>query len=249
MTEYDFTLRLDRTGHLTEDQIDAITEATDGDASIEDGPRGVLISFDREAPSLPAAIISAVRDVETVPGMRVAGVTEEDGVTLADIAKRAGRSYEAVRMYAAGKRGPGGFPAPDWTSPGGERFYSWTLVGAWLRDAIGVDVDVPPFELRLADEVLRARKDLEAADEDTRAQFGRLLVDALQAGTGGDARHGSAGAGLLLLRRGGLRQRQALRRFRAQPQLLRVRAQDGPVLAGVAVEQARGRGLERARLG
>ncbi len=178
MTVYDFTLRLDVLGYLTEDQTEAIYESTGGDVGIEDGPRGVFISFDREAPSLPAAIASAVRDVERVPGMRVIGVGQDDDVTLADIAQRTGRSYESVRLYAAGKRGPGGFPAPDWTSPGGERFYSWTEVASWLRDRLSVDVVVPPFELRLADEVLRTRRDLGAADEQTRAEFGRLLVDA-----------------------------------------------------------------------
>lgn len=178
MTVYDFTLRLDRVGYLTEEQMEAICEAAGGDIGIEDGPRGVFISFDREAPSLPAAITSAVRDVEKVPGVRVMGVRQEDGVTLADIAQRAGRSYESVRLYAAGKRGPGGFPAPDWTSPGGERFYSWTEVASWLRDKLGLPLEAPPFEFRLADEVLRARKDLDAADPQTRAEFGRLLVDA-----------------------------------------------------------------------
>jgi hypothetical protein len=39
-------------------------------------------------------------------------------------------------------------------------------------------VEVPPFEVQLANEVLRTRKDLGAADEQTRAEFGRLLVDA-----------------------------------------------------------------------
>lgn len=177
MTVYGFTLRLDLAGYLSEDQMEAIRESTGGDVGIEDGPQGVFIAFDREAASLSAAITSAVRDVERVPGMRVMGVGQGDGVTLADIAHRAGRSYESVRLYAAGQRGPGGFPAPDWTSPGGERFYSWTEVASWLRDRLSVDVVVPPFELRLADEVLRTRRDLGAVDEQTRAEFGRLLVD------------------------------------------------------------------------
>lgn len=179
MTVYDLTLRLDVIGYLTEEQQDALYEATGGDVGIEDGPRGIFLSLEREALSLSAAITSAVRDVERrVPGLRVIGIGQEDGVTLADIAQRTGRSCESVRLYAAGKRGPTGFPAPDWTSPGGQRFYSWAEVASWLRDVLGLEVDVPSFEVRLANEVLRTRRDLGAADEQTRAEFGRLLVDA-----------------------------------------------------------------------
>ena len=178
MTVFDFTLRLGLTGYLAEELQDAIYEAAGGDVGIEDGPQGVFVSLEREAPSLSAAITSAVRDMERVPGMRVVGVGQDDGVTLADVAQRVGRSYESVRLYAVGKRGPGGFPVPDWISPGGERFYSWAEVASWLRDKAGLPVEVPPFELRLADEVLRTRRDLGAADEETRADFGRLLVGA-----------------------------------------------------------------------
>lgn len=177
MTSYDFTLRVNRAGYLTDDEIDAIYEATNGEAHVEDGPGGVTVSFDREAPSLVAAIASAVRDLASI-GLHAVGVLQDDGVTLRDIAERTGRSYEAVRLWTTGKRGRGGFPAPDFTTSGGERLWSWTTVAAWLRDHLGLDVAAVPHELITADRVLAARDALRAEPEGTRAELGRLLVDA-----------------------------------------------------------------------
>lgn len=124
-----------------------------------------------------AAISSAVADVEKVPGVRVVGVAQEEGVTLADIARRVGRTRESIRLYAAGKRGPGGFPSPDWVAPSGERFWSWFEVATWFRDVLGQDVAVPPHELLTADRVLQARAALaEETNEQDRAQLSRLLA-------------------------------------------------------------------------
>lgn len=177
MTSYDFTLRLDRYGYLTDDEITALDEATGGDSTIEDGPDGVFVAIGREAASLAAAIASAVADVEKVPGMRVIGVEQDDGVTLADIARRVGRTRESVRLYATGKRGPGNFPAPDWVASSGERFWSWIEVAGWFHVRLGADVPVPPHELLTADRLLAARAALaEETDEDARAELAKLLA-------------------------------------------------------------------------
>lgn len=54
-----------------------------------------------------------------------------DWVTAADIAERVGRSREAVRLWALGRLGPGGFPPP--LNPGNDTlFYSWAEVAPWL---------------------------------------------------------------------------------------------------------------------
>lgn len=179
MATYEFTLRLDQ--EITEDQADALYGVLD-DGSIETGTHQTLIDFTRDAPSMAEAIVSAIHDVESVPGLRVTGAGQEDLVSMLDIAHRAKRSREAVRLWAAGKRGPGEFPKPAWQSPGGERFWSWPDVAHWISDRLNLVVDLVPDEIRWADEVLKARhalaeanRILDEADDATRRQFGPLL--------------------------------------------------------------------------
>ncbi len=52
------------------EMIDALYEAGCSDATI----RHRSVEFDREAPTLDAAIESAINDIETVPGVTVRGV-------------------------------------------------------------------------------------------------------------------------------------------------------------------------------
>jgi hypothetical protein len=183
MATYEFTLRLDQ--EVDEEQADALYGAFD-DGSIVTGPAGTEIEFTREADGWVEAIVSAIRDVESVPGLRVAGAGQEDLVSILDIAYRTKRSREAVRLWAAGKRGPGGFPAPAWHSPAGERFWSWPDVASWVRKHLNLAVDVTPDEIRWADEILKARlaiaeahRILGEADDTARRELGPLLCAGL----------------------------------------------------------------------
>lgn len=179
MATFEFTLRLDR--EVDEAQADALYGVF-SDGSIMTGSSGTEIEFTREADSWVEAILSAVRDVESIPGLRVTGAGQEDLVSLLDIAHRARRSREAVRLWAAGKRGPGGFPTPAWRSPSGERFWSWPDVAWWITEHLHLVVEVAPEPIRMADEVLKARQAvadaqriLDEADDTTREQLSRLL--------------------------------------------------------------------------
>jgi hypothetical protein len=177
---HEFTLRLGR--EITEAEADALYAACP-DATIESGPGGAIVEFTREAPSWAEAIGSAVRDIEmAVPGLRVTGAGQDDLVTMRDIARRAKRSRESVRLWAVGKRGPGGFPAPAWESPGGERFWLWPEVARWIRNHFNLAVEVTPNEIRWADAILKARQAaaeaqqaLAEADEETRRELSALL--------------------------------------------------------------------------
>jgi hypothetical protein len=176
---YEFTLRLDR--EVTVDEADTLYGVF-GDGSIMTGPGETVIEFTRGASSLAEAIVSAVRDVESVGNLRVTGAGQEDMVSMLDIAHRTKRSREAVRLWAAGKRGPGGFPVPAWKSPGGERFWRWPDVAYWVRGNLNLAVEVMPDEIHWADEVLRARQAvaeaqriLEDAPAVTRSQLAPLL--------------------------------------------------------------------------
>jgi hypothetical protein len=93
------------------------------------------LSVDRDAPTLLDAIADAIAETEFA-GVTVVRVDGRDWVTLADVAGRIGRSREIVRLWAAGRRGPGGFPPP--LNPGMETaYYSWAAVGPWLRQRLG----------------------------------------------------------------------------------------------------------------
>jgi hypothetical protein len=185
MTSYEFALKLNR--EVTDDEIDALYEAGCDDAGIETGPLGPVADFSREAPSLAEAIASAVRDIDKVPGLRAVGVQCDNMVTLLDIAKRAGVSREAVRLWAAGQRGPGSFPRPVLVTTGGESLWDWQQVAPWIERHQGrvsfniVDVYYPATAriLLTADRVLAARDALRSEpDEAVRQEFERLLEDA-----------------------------------------------------------------------
>lgn len=180
MKRYDFTLRLNR--EVSGEDIEALFIAGCSDAGIESGPNGTFMEFEREASDWAHAIGSAIQDVEKVPGIVIIGAGQDDWVTLLDIADRAGRSREAARLWATGKRGPSGFPAPWWISPSGERFWSWGGVARWLNDEHGIVVEMEPDEIRWADAILaarhataEARRALADAPEPFRREFAPIL--------------------------------------------------------------------------
>jgi hypothetical protein len=106
---------------------------------VECGPDGTQrLAFDRPAAELIRAVALAISEVEAA-GLRVVRVDDRDWVTLADVAARIGRSREAVRLWALGRQGPGGFPPP--LNPGMDTtFYSWAAVSPWLRERMGYDL-------------------------------------------------------------------------------------------------------------
>src|SRR5690606_16929992 len=89
---------------------DALFEAGCDDALLVfRGPIPVL-EFDRESPSLEAAVLSAMRNVAgSGIGATVLRIEPDDLVSAAEIARRASVSREAVRLWAAGERREG-FP-------------------------------------------------------------------------------------------------------------------------------------------
>jgi hypothetical protein len=95
-------------------------------------------TFHREADSPMEAIVSAIEDIEGAGvGLRAARIEPAELVTASEIAERAGLSREAVRLYAHGKRGPGGFPAPIAGPRKKSPLYRWSDVAAWLDRARG----------------------------------------------------------------------------------------------------------------
>lgn len=143
---HEFTLTVDRD---PTDYTDQLFEVANGALTPEGGNGGGCVHVYIDAPSLPAAIVQAVRQIESV-GLAVVGVKSDDLVSLRDIADRLGRTYESVRLLATGKRGPGNFPTP--LSTGQWSLYSWAAVSEWLGEPSAHD-----REIAAADHLIRAR--------------------------------------------------------------------------------------------
>jgi hypothetical protein len=156
MTVHTFAIVLDH--EPTDVELDALYEAGCDDAGISIGGGQARLSFDREGASLAEAIAGAVRGIEQA-GLVPRRVADQDLLTLQDIADRVGRSREAVRRWAAGDLGPGGFPPPvnAGRGPGSAVFYRWSEVAPWIRERLGVDVPDVDTELVAANLLLQAR--------------------------------------------------------------------------------------------
>lgn len=157
---------------LFEDEnLDAIFEAGCDDGSVASAGPVQFVDFDREAPTFPDAVLSAIRDLEgAVPGLRAIRVEPEPLVTQSAIAERTGRSRESVRLLIAGKRGPGGFPAPVDYIDARTRVWQWSDVSRWFERYAGRDPDadvVPQFTAAL-NGILEARRQLAAMPADLR---------------------------------------------------------------------------------
>ena len=111
MTTHTFTLIVSGFSELTHLVEDAIFEAGCDDALLGVRNGVAFLEFDREASSPREAVLSAIRQVESV-GFRVVRVEPDEWVSATEIAERTKRSRESIRLLAAGRRGPGNFPPP-----------------------------------------------------------------------------------------------------------------------------------------
>ncbi|MDI2028854.1 hypothetical protein QFW96_09540 [Saccharopolyspora sp. TS4A08] len=171
MNSHEFTLILDRVP--SEEEHDALFEAGCDDAAVEERDRVGLLDFTREADSLAQALVSAIQDAERA-GFRVEGVQTDDLVSLRTVAARLDRSYESVRLLAAAKRGPGGFPPA--MSGDGWALYSWSQVVDWSTRHLNAGAEVTAHEVEIAatDHLVRARNMLR--DNKEREELCRILT-------------------------------------------------------------------------
>ncbi len=134
MSEHEFTLVI--SGDLSDEEVArALFEAGCDDATFAVSDGVGYGEFIRESPSISAAVMSAVHQVESVPSLRVRRVEPDDIVTMAEIAERLDRSRESVRPLAEGKSGPGGFPAPLSHGRERNRLWRWSDVADWLGNS------------------------------------------------------------------------------------------------------------------
>ncbi len=137
MPLHHFTLIVDGPDVQQPALVDALFEAGCDDGLVGRSEGIQYIEFDREAPGLDDAVLSAVADVEKVPGVTVARIADAGLVSMAGIAARTGRSREGVRLLVAGARGPGGFPAPVTDPRSRYRLWRWSEVERWVVAYLG----------------------------------------------------------------------------------------------------------------
>jgi hypothetical protein len=90
------------------------------------------VEFDREAPSLREAVLTAISNVDKAGiKTRVLRVIPDDLVNANTIAERSGRTRQAVRFWHLGERGEG-FP-PPMAIVGKSPVWSWVAVAQWLH--------------------------------------------------------------------------------------------------------------------
>jgi hypothetical protein len=138
MSEYSFTLVID--GAITEERMSALFEAGCDDMTFQGDEQGHgSADVHRDAPNLVDAVLSAVTDIEAVPGLTVHGVENQELVGLADIAWRLDRSVESIRLLASGRR-RSGFPSPVVRRRRGQ-LWRWSEVAGWANEHLDTHFD------------------------------------------------------------------------------------------------------------
>jgi hypothetical protein len=139
MNDYTFTIRfaiqsedLDSLSVRVYDRIeDASLMGPDDDGTF-------LIEFDREAPEFAPVVAGALDELRAVlPDAVILRVEGDDLATMADIAKRTGRSDESIRLLIQGKRGAGDFPPAAGRLDARTRVWRWADIAPWFADVLG----------------------------------------------------------------------------------------------------------------
>ena len=124
---------------LTDEVLDALfTAIEDVVPSSIDGV--VKITAPVAAVDDESAAFHLVDEIQrAIPGARALRL-DQDLVSIPDIAERARRTRESVRLLADGKRGPGGFPSPVGSVGDAIRVWPWAAVADWFRTSLHEDL-------------------------------------------------------------------------------------------------------------
>lgn len=129
--EYDFTLFI-RADLSDDETIGRLLAAGLDDATFGGSLEWGTADFTREAPDLGFAITTAIHQIESVFPGSVVAVEPAELVPMSTIAERLDRTYESVRLLAAGQRGDGNFPKPvDIPNIYGVKLWRWGEVLMW----------------------------------------------------------------------------------------------------------------------
>lgn len=128
-----FTINLAGIEPLAVDHDSLLSRHGAPDAMISTSGGVTSVAFCRDADVPFAAVREAAASLTAaVPEAAILGLDAEL-VGISEIAAEAGVTREAVRQYADGTIGPGGFPPPAGVIGKGQRAWYWADVEAWLR--------------------------------------------------------------------------------------------------------------------
>ena len=165
MKSYNFILVLSGIYSPTDDFEEGLFEAGCDDGTLSFRNRVAYIEFDREAASFKDAVISAIKQVESVDEpVTVERVEPDDFVTASEIARRINRTHEYVRRLIEGGRGAGNFPVPLSGITTKSLMWSWVKIARWLLNHSMVDEEEFQIAQDVADinNALFYRNDVEA---------------------------------------------------------------------------------------
>jgi len=133
---YIFTLVLTNVSEDTPNLEDSLFEAGCDDALINYRNGTVFLDFDRQAPSLDYAIMSAIKNVESSSvKARVASVAPEDLVTESEAAERLKKPRQTISLWIQGKRRTAQpFPMPVMKLASRSPLWRWHEIITWLYD-------------------------------------------------------------------------------------------------------------------
>ncbi len=134
MKSFEFTLLTEATHPKDGEEVEnALFHAGCDDALLLRRDGVWCLDFEREAESLLPAVLDAIDAVEGAGvGLVVVRVAPDEMVTATEIAMRTKRTRESVRLWAAGRRGSGGFPVPVRGVRAKTRLWRWSEVVAWM---------------------------------------------------------------------------------------------------------------------
>ena len=131
---YSFTLVLSGVSEQTAGLEDALFEAGCDDALINFRNGTVYLDFDRESSDFEIAVISAIKQVESLPyKITVVNVAPDDYVTESEVAKRLHIKRQAVSLWFKGLRhAKNPFPTPIMKLTEKSPLWRWSDVVEWL---------------------------------------------------------------------------------------------------------------------
>lgn len=150
MKVHEFTVIASGLDPVVDDVANSFYEAGCDDAVLSFQKGVFILEFEREAPSLVSAIISACEAVQRA-GARVDRLEPDYLVSLADIARRSGLSRSAITNYHQASRGKS-FPAPVARVTSESPLWDWYDVASWLhgRGQVGKDAVIEARIIREA---------------------------------------------------------------------------------------------------
>ena len=133
MKQYEFTLVLDGVDDKTAGLEDHVYEAGCDDSLINFRNGTVYLDFTREANSLNEAVLSAIKQIESMEiNAKVISIAPENLVSESDIAKRLNLKKQAISLWVKGlRRKKVSFPKPVMKLSEASPLWRWHEVVEW----------------------------------------------------------------------------------------------------------------------